>query len=219
MRHRKRVKKLGRTASHRQAVLANLASAIIDKERIQTTNALAKESRKLVERLITKAKMGTLHARRQVLKIIKDKKIVAKLFETVAPRYADRNGGYVRLIRVGNRPGDGAALSIVELIGSELVVEDQKKAKKKKRKKVPREETEEISGATPEAVEAEDEEGGVEKIGTEVQEEEVKEESSSEERDDEKKLTEEPEKKDSDTASESTAAGKDGEGKGERPDK
>lgn len=143
MRHRKRVKKLGRTASHRRAVLANLATAIIEKERIRTTDSLAKEGQRLVESLITKAKAGTLHARRQVLRVIKNKKVVAKLFDTIAPRYADRNGGYVRLIKVGNRPGDGAALSIVELIGSEMVVEESKKAKKRRRKKT--EEPEEIS--------------------------------------------------------------------------
>lgn len=146
MRHRKKVKKLGRTASHRRAVLANLAVAIIDKERIRTTDALARESKRLVEKLITKAKTGTLHARRQVLSVIKDKKIVAKLFDTIAPRYADRHGGYVRLIRVGNRPGDGAALSIVELIGSELTVEEPKKTKKKRKKS---EETEEVPPLAP----------------------------------------------------------------------
>ncbi|MFQ6092561.1 MAG: 50S ribosomal protein L17 [bacterium] len=134
MRHRKRVKKLSRTASHRRAVLANLATALIDRERIRTTDSMAKEGQRLVEKLISKAKEGTLHARRQVLRVIKDKKAVAKLFDTIAPRYTDRNGGYVRLIKVGNRPGDGAALSIIELIGSELVVEESKKAKKRRKK-------------------------------------------------------------------------------------
>ena len=133
MRHRKRVKKLGRNVSHRQAVLANLATALIERERIQTTDSLAKASQRLVERLITKAKMGTLHARRQVLKVIKDKKVVAKLFDTIAPRYSDRNGGYVRLIKIGNRLGDGAAVSLVELVGSELTMEESKKKKKRKK--------------------------------------------------------------------------------------
>ena len=147
MRHRKKVKKLGRTPSHRRAVLANLAVAIIDKERIRTTDALAKESKRFVERLITKAKTGTLHARRQVLKVIHDKKVVAKLFDTLAPRYADRHGGYVRLIKIGNRPGDGAAVSIVELVGSELTDEEPKQTKKKRKKKT--EETEEVQPLAP----------------------------------------------------------------------
>jgi len=134
VRHQNRLKKLGRTASHRRAVLANLATSIIDKERIQTTDLLAKESKRVVERLITKAKEGSLHARRQVLTVIRDRAVVAKLFDTIAPRYADRSGGYVRLIQVGNRLGDGASISIVELIGSELVLEEPKKAKKKTRK-------------------------------------------------------------------------------------
>jgi len=141
VRHRNKLKKLGRTASHRRAVLANLATAIIDKERIRTTDALAGESKKVVEKLITKAKVGTLHARRQVLRVIKDKKIVAKLFDTIAPRYVDRHGGYVRLIHVGNRHGDGASLSIVELIGSELSAEEPKKTKKKSKKETEEKQT------------------------------------------------------------------------------
>ena len=218
MRHGKRVKKLSRTASHRQAVLANLASAIIDRERIQTTDSLAKESRKLVERLITKAKTGTLHARRQVLKIIQNRRIVAKLFDTIAPRYAERNGGYVRLIRVGNRLGDGAALSIVELIGSELAVEEPKKARKKKRKKAP-EEAEETFGAPPQASEAQDEESRVDEIEVQTREEESKESSSPEEGDEKEKLRKESSPKNADTSSESRAAEKGKEGEGEEPDK
>ena len=149
MRHRNRLKKLGRTASHRRAVLANLATSIIDKERIQTTDLLARESKRLVERLITKAKDGSLHARRQVLTVIRDRAVVAKLFDTIAPRYADRNGGYVRTLQVGNRLGDGASLSIVELIGSELVLEEPKKTKKKPTKTASKvEETADVQSET-----------------------------------------------------------------------
>ena len=193
MRHRKRVKKLGRSVSHRQAVLANLATALIERERIQTTDSLAKGSQKLVERLITKAKVGTLHARRQVLKVIKDKKVVAKLFDTIAPRYSDRNGGYVRLIKVGNRIGDGAAISVVELIGSELVVEEPKKRKKKRKKEA--EEVEESSSAQEQlALGVEDQEEKEREIEPEQPEGELAEEKSSKE---ETPSEEEPDKDDS----------------------
>ena len=170
MRHKKKVKKLGRTASHRQAVLANLATALIERERIQTTESLAKGSQRLVERLISKAKDGTLHARRQVLKVIKDKKVVAKLFDRIAPRYSDRNGGCVRIIKVGNRAGDGAALSIVELIGSELAIEEPKKKKKRQKKK-----TEETQPLAPSS------EGGDIEDAAEAEVEREKEKTSPEE--------------------------------------
>jgi large subunit ribosomal protein L17 len=210
VRHRKKVKKLNRTASHRRAVLANLATAILDKERIHTTDALAKESKKLVERLITKAKSGTLHARRQVLKIIHDKQIVAKLFDTIAPRYADRQGGYVRLIRVGNRHGDGAALSIVELVGSELITEESKKAKKKRKKKT--EEPEEVKPLAPVSEEVRDEKGE-EKVEKEAKVE--KEENIETEEEEEKENTSPVE--DSETGTGSTVPEKEGgktEGRG-----
>lgn len=123
MRHRKQGRALSRTASHRRAMLANMATAVLERERIQTTTAKAKEARSLVERLITFAKRNDLHARRQVLRVIHDQTVVSKLFSSIAPRYADRPGGYTRIIHVGRRQGDAAELSILELVDRDGTVE------------------------------------------------------------------------------------------------
>lgn len=111
---------MNRTGSHRRAMLANLAIALLDKERVKTTDAKAKQARQLVERLITLAKRGDLHSRRLALRVIKDKKVVSKLFETIAPRFSDRQGGYTRITKLGPRCGDAASLSILELVGGEF---------------------------------------------------------------------------------------------------
>ena len=140
MRHRKAHRKLGRTASHRKALLENLAATLLVHKHIRTTLAKAKELRSTVERLITFAKRGTLADRRQVLRAIQDKKIVRSLFTELAPTYQNRNGGYTRFIKLGRRRGDGAEMAIIELVGFEEVqVQKQKsreeaKAKKEKRK-------------------------------------------------------------------------------------
>ena len=112
MRHQKSGRKLGRTYSHKKATLANLASAIFEHKSIMTTTAKAKEARSTVERLITFAKKGDLAARREVLRTIRDKELVKTLFADIAPKYADRNGGYTRIIKLGNRAGDNASMSI-----------------------------------------------------------------------------------------------------------
>jgi large subunit ribosomal protein L17 len=128
MRHRVAHRKLGRVADHRIAMLRNQASALIRHERIQTTVPRAKELRPFVERLITIAKRGiaeggattrALHARRLVLEDIPDKIVVGKLFDTIAPRFQGRPGGYTRILRVGYRRGDSAAVAQIELVGSE----------------------------------------------------------------------------------------------------
>ena len=116
MRHRKHGRPLGRTLAHRRALLANLATSVFDHERVETTTAKAKEARILVDRLITIAKRNDLHARRQVLQVVQNQGVVAKLFSAIAPRYADRHGGYTRLIHVGHRQGDAAEVSILELV-------------------------------------------------------------------------------------------------------
>jgi len=121
MRHLKAGRKLGRTSSHRKATLANLAAALIAHKSIMTTTPKAKEARSTVERLITFAKRGDLAARRQVLRTIPDKELVRELFEEIAPKYADRNGGYTRVVKIGHRSGDNAAMAIFELIGYEGV--------------------------------------------------------------------------------------------------
>jgi large subunit ribosomal protein L17 len=128
MRHNLAHRKLGRVSEHRTALLRNQAMALIRHERIETTMPKAKELRPFVERLITIAKRGvasgdangkSLHARRLVLAELPDKAIVGKLFESIAPRYAERPGGYTRILRVGFRRGDSAEVAQVELVGSE----------------------------------------------------------------------------------------------------
>jgi large subunit ribosomal protein L17 len=137
MRHRMAGRKLGRTTSHRWAMLRNIATSLFRHERITTTVAKAKELRPFAEKLITLAKKETLHARRQVLRHIKDREVVAKLFGTLGPRYATRPGGYSRIVRTSPRRGDSAEMAIIELIDTSAPVSSQKKktaAGKKARK-------------------------------------------------------------------------------------
>ena len=116
MRHRLSGRKLGRTSSHRKALLKNMAAALIKHEQIKTTLPKAKELRPVVEKLITLAKRGDLHARRQVAAMLKEDKDVAKLFEVLGPRYAERAGGYTRVLKAGFRYGDMAPMAIIELV-------------------------------------------------------------------------------------------------------
>ncbi len=131
MRHQIDKRKLGRTSEHRLAVLRNLATSLFEKERVKTTVAKAKELRRFAERAITLGKDGSLHSRRLALKYVWKKEVLKKLFEEIAPRFEGRNGGYVRIVRLGERKGDGASMAMVELVGSEY----KKKEKKKKEKK------------------------------------------------------------------------------------
>lgn len=116
MRHGKKIAKLGRTAPHRKAMLSNMMASLFINERVTTTQTRAKELKRTAERVLTCAKQGDLHARRRVLRVIADKQVVAKLFDELGPRYQSRNGGYTRLIKLGPRRGDGALMSIVELV-------------------------------------------------------------------------------------------------------
>lgn len=116
MRHRKAKNKLGMNASHRHAMLRNMVTSLLEHERIVTTDAKAKALRSLADKMITLGKRGDLHARRQALEIIRSKDIAKKLFDEIAPRFKDRQGGYVRVIKKGRRPGDNAAMSLVELV-------------------------------------------------------------------------------------------------------
>src|SRR5512136_3283021 len=137
MRHRIAGRKLGRTTSHRVAMLRNMVTSLLEHEKVKTTDAKAKEVRPLAEKLIGLAKRGDLHARRQALSVVRKAEVVKKLFETLSPRFQSRTGGYLRIVKVGFRPGDGAPVSIVELIGEGK--EGAKKGKgKKKREKVKR---------------------------------------------------------------------------------
>jgi large subunit ribosomal protein L17 len=117
MRHQKDRNKLSRSAAHRKALFMNLAREVIDHERIKTTEAKAKAARPEIERLITLAKRGDLHARRQALSQLgQDKFVVYKLFEEIAPRYADRPGGYTRILKLGPRPSDASEMVYLELV-------------------------------------------------------------------------------------------------------
>src|SRR5512133_3341159 len=111
MRHNKSGKRLGRNSSHRAAMLRNMVTSLIEHEKITTTDSRAKELRKVVDRMITLGKRGDLHARRQALSVIRDSKIVAKLFDVVALRYKERPGGYTRILKLGARTGDKASLA------------------------------------------------------------------------------------------------------------
>ena len=116
MRHRKAGRKLNRTSSHRQAMFANMAASLIKHEQIVTTLPKAKELRPFVERLVTLAKRGDLHARRQALAKVRDRAMVAKLFDTIGPRFEARNGGYTRVLRAGFRYGDDAPVAVIEFV-------------------------------------------------------------------------------------------------------
>ena len=116
MRHGFRLRKLNRTASHRKAMFANMAAALIKHEQIVTTLPKAKELRPIVEKLVTLGKRGTLHARRQAISQIQDKAQVSKLFDTIASRYAERNGGYIRIMKAGFRHGDNAPMAVIEFV-------------------------------------------------------------------------------------------------------
>ena len=116
MNHRKTGRKLGRTSAHRKALFRNMVTSLLEHERIQTTDAKAKELRGVAERMITLGKKGTLHARRQALRTIRSKDVTSKLFDELADRYRDRPGGYTRVIKLGQRPGDAAPMAIIELV-------------------------------------------------------------------------------------------------------
>ena len=129
MRHRKDHRKLSRTASHRRALLRSLITALFQYERIETTVAKAKESRRLAERMITFAKRGDLAARRHVARFVMKPEVTRKLFETIAPWYAERQGGYTRIIRIGPRLGDAGETCYLELVKST----EQKETERKER--------------------------------------------------------------------------------------
>ena len=125
MRHRKAGRKLNRTAAHRKAMLRNMVTSLLEHERIVTTVPKAKETRRVAEKMITLGKRGDLHARRQAMAYIRSRDVVAKLFDEISVQYADRNGGYTRIIRTGNRYGDAAPMAIVELVGYEDAVVEE----------------------------------------------------------------------------------------------
>jgi len=132
MRHQRAGRKLNRTTSHRLMMFRNMVTSLFEHERLETTDARAKELRKLADNLVTLGKRGSLHARRQALSIINNKKVVHKLFNEIAPRFAGRSGGYTHIYKTRTRPGDGATLSIIELIPTEKKPARGRKTSKKK---------------------------------------------------------------------------------------
>jgi large subunit ribosomal protein L17 len=135
MRHLKEGRKLGRTSSHRKALLRNMVASLFEFEKIETTDAKAKELRKVADKMITWGKRGDLHARRQALKVINNKKTVQKLFDDIAPRFRERRGGYSRIIKAGRRKGDNAPLSIIELVAQEEAKTETRRKKEAKEAK------------------------------------------------------------------------------------
>jgi len=116
MRYGKSGSKLGRTASHKKATLRNMATSIIKYEKIRTTDAKAKELKKVADKLVTLGKRGDLHARRQALSFVRDRAMVGKLFDELSARYRDRAGGYTRIMKIGCRAGDNAPISVIEFV-------------------------------------------------------------------------------------------------------
>ncbi len=149
MRHGVHKKKLGRTSSHRAALLNSLATSLLKHKRIKTTVSKAKEARSFVEALITKAKKNDLHSRRQIMSVINDKDVVKELFSDIIPKIGDRPGGYTRVIKLGNRIGDAAPMAMIELVDYNDVMnakaEEHKENKESKAKA--KRETEEKSAA------------------------------------------------------------------------
>ena len=129
MRHQVKGKKLGRDSAQRKALLRNLVTSFLEKERIHTTLAKAKAVRPVAEKMITLAKKNTLHTRRMALRFVYKKNVVKKLFEDIGPRFTERPGGYTRIVKTGPRSGDGAEMAVIELVDSEF----KKKVKKKEK--------------------------------------------------------------------------------------
>jgi len=116
MRHQNTGRKLNRTSTHRKAMFANMATSLFEHERIRTTDAKAKEIRRVAEKLVTLAKKGDVSARRLVARTVRNPEVLKKLFDDIGPRYAERAGGYTRIVKIGHRAGDNAPMSLIELV-------------------------------------------------------------------------------------------------------
>ncbi|PYL60410.1 MAG: 50S ribosomal protein L17 [Verrucomicrobia bacterium] len=155
MRHQKKTIKLGRTAEHRKALLANQVCSLIEHQRIKTTLAKARAVRPLAERMVTLGKNGSIHARRTALATLRQKNAVKKLFDDIAPKSAERNGGYTRIVKLGYRKSDSARMAFIEWVDMAEVVEEKATEKKKRKKKPAEPEAEQIE---PERVEPKEQE-------------------------------------------------------------
>jgi large subunit ribosomal protein L17 len=134
MRHRNAGRKLGRTSAHRSALLRNMVTSLLEHERIETTDAKAKELRRVADRMITLGKRGDLHARRQAAAVIRSREVTSKLFSTLADRYRERPGGYTRILKLRTRVGDAAPISMIELVDREMPAKAEPDAKAAKAK-------------------------------------------------------------------------------------
>jgi len=149
MRHQKKTVKLGRTAEHRKALLANQVCSLIEHQRIKTTLAKAKAVRPLAEKMVTLGKKGSLHARRTALAVLRQQDAVKKLFDDIAPRAAERKGGYTRIIKLGMRKSDAAPVAFIEWVDAPVVVEEPAPEEKGKKGKAARTPTAEPAAAKP----------------------------------------------------------------------
>jgi large subunit ribosomal protein L17 len=147
MRHLKAGRKLNRTAAHRKALFRNMVTSLIEHEHVRTTDAKAKELRRIADRMITLGKRGTLHARRQALSYIRSRTVVQKLFDEVASRFRERPGGYTRVTKLGHRHGDAAAMSVIELTDRGETAKAE--AERKRERRVRRTEKKAAPPATP----------------------------------------------------------------------
>ena len=136
MRHRIQGKKLGRDSAQRKALLRNLVTSFLEKERIRTTLAKAKATRPVAEKMITLGKKNSLHSRRLALRYIYKREVVKKLFDDIGPRFSERPGGYTRIVKIGPRAGDGAEMALLELVGTEFKKKEKKKTAAEKAKEV-----------------------------------------------------------------------------------
>jgi large subunit ribosomal protein L17 len=148
MRHQKKTIKLGRTADHRRALLANQVCALIQHQRITTTLAKAKAVRPLAERMVTLGKNGSIHARRRALAVLRQKDVVKKLFDDIAQRSAERNGGYTRIVKLGARKSDSARMAFIEWVDAEHVAEEKPTKEKKAKRKEPEAKPQQITPET-----------------------------------------------------------------------
>ena len=150
MRHRNAGYKLGRNTSHRRAMLRNLVTSILMEDRVETTITKAKAARPLVEKFITLGKKGDVHSRRQALSFLQTREAVTRLFDTVAPRYGDRNGGYLRIVRTGFQKGDGAETAFIELLGAEKILDEKRQKRADAREKRREELQKQLAAQNPE---------------------------------------------------------------------
>lgn len=180
MRHRKAGVKLNRTSSHRNAMFRNMVTSLFKYDRIQTTEAKAKELRRWADKLITLAKKGDLHARRLALSIVREKEVVHKLFEEAPERFKAVQGGYTRIVKIGRRPGDAAPVSLIELIAMDT--KEKKKKSRKKAKAAPPKQTKPKTAQAPAAEAVTEADSGTPAAVSEATAEEVSEKTEAEER-------------------------------------